>query len=83
MSQDAFIIDHVRTPRARRKGKFQSVHPADLLTYPLNAIVKRNKIQADKIEDVIMGCVTQTDEQGWCVARAAILAAGWPYTGKI
>ena len=77
---NAFIVDHCRTPRARRKGKFQSVHPVDLLAYPLEAIVTRNKIQADQIEDTIIGCVTQTDEQGWCVARASTLAAGWPIT---
>jgi acetyl-CoA acetyltransferase family protein len=75
-----YIIDAVRTPRAKRKGKFSSVHPVDLLTYPLNAIVKRNNISPDKIEDVIIGCVTQTNEQGWCVGRAAVLASGWPYT---
>jgi len=32
------------------------------------------------VEDVLVGCVTQTQEQGWCVGRAAVLAAGWPYT---
>ncbi|HMO02855.1 MAG TPA: thiolase family protein [Oligoflexia bacterium] len=76
--EDSFIVDAVRTPRARRKGKFSSVHPIDLLTYPLNAIVQRNNIKPESIEDVAIGCVTQTGEQGWCVARGAILAAGWP-----
>jgi acetyl-CoA acetyltransferase family protein len=76
----AFIIDAVRTPRAKKKGKFSTVHPADLLTYPLNALIARNKIPTDQVDDVIMGCVTQTQEQGWCIARAAVLAAGWPHT---
>jgi acetyl-CoA acyltransferase len=80
MSREAFIIDAVRTPRARRKGKYTSVHPVDLLTYPLNALKERNKIPLDQVEDVTMGCVTQTGEQGWCVARASVLAAGWPIT---
>lgn len=74
----AYIIDAVRTPRARRKGKFTTVHPIDLLTYPLNALVERNEIAPSSIEDVLVGCVTQTLEQGWCVGRAAVLAAGWP-----
>ena len=77
---EAYILDAVRTPRARRKGKYSSVHPADLLTYPLNALIERNKISPDQIEDVIAGCVTQIGEQGWCVARNSILAAGWPDT---
>ncbi|MCO6430607.1 MAG: thiolase family protein [Deltaproteobacteria bacterium] len=77
---DAYIIDAVRTPRAKRKGKFTTVHPVDLATYPLNAIVQRNKIEPGQIEDVILGCVTQAGEQGWCVGRAAVLASGWPHT---
>jgi acetyl-CoA C-acetyltransferase len=77
---DAFIIDAVRTPRSRRKGKFSSVHPADLLTFPLNALKNRHRLPVDQIEDVVMGCVTQTGEQGWCIARSAVLAAGWPHT---
>jgi acetyl-CoA acetyltransferase family protein len=78
--ETAFIVDAVRTPRAKRKGKFSSVHPADLLTYPLKALVARNKISPELVEDVVMGCVTQTGEQGWCVARSSVLAAGWPIT---
>jgi acetyl-CoA acetyltransferase family protein len=76
----AFIIDAVRTPRARRKGKFTTIHPSDLLTFPLNSIISRNKIDPATIQDVLVGCVTQTLEQGWCVGRAAVLAAGWPFT---
>ncbi|RIL12348.1 MAG: hypothetical protein DCC75_00610 [Proteobacteria bacterium] len=75
---DSFIVDAVRTPRARRKGKFSTLHPVDLLTFPLNALKERNKFDPAAIEDVVMGCVTQTGEQGWCVARSSVLAAGWP-----
>lgn len=78
--KDTFIIDAVRTPRAKKKGKFINIHPADLLTYPLNALKNRNKIEAGAVEDVLVGCVTQTGEQGWCIGRQAVLAAGWPIT---
>lgn len=78
--RDALIIDAVRTPRSKRKGKFSSVHAIDLMTYPLNAIKDRNRIAPEQVEDVVFGCVTQTQEQGWCVARAGVLAAGWPIT---
>lgn len=77
---NAFIVDAVRTPRARRKGKFSAIHPVDLLTYPLNALLTRTGVPSAAIEDVVIGCVTQTGEQGWCVGRAAVLAAGWPHT---
>ncbi|MCL4118148.1 UNVERIFIED_CONTAM: hypothetical protein GTU68_028113 [Idotea baltica] len=76
----SYLIDAVRTPRARRKGKFSSVHPVDLLTYPLKSLIERNQIAPDEINDVITGCVTQAGEQSWCVARTAILASGWPHT---
>lgn len=78
--KQAYIVDSVRTPRARRKGKFSTVHPVDLLTYPLNALVTRSKLAPEVVEDVLVGCVTQTLEQGWCVGRAGVLAAGWPFT---
>ena len=77
---EAFIVDAVRTPRARRKGKLAKVHPVDLLTYPLNELTKRTGVAPELVEDVLVGCVTQTLEQGWCVGRAGVLAAGWPYT---
>lgn len=74
----ALIIDAVRTPRGKRKGKLSGVHAVDLLTYPLNALVKRNALDPKLVEDVLVGCVTQTMEQGWCVGRRSVLAAGWP-----
>jgi len=76
----AYIVDAVRTPRARRKGKFAGTHPADLLTYPLNALMSRNNLAPASVEDVLVGCVTQTLEQGWCVGRASVLASGWPFS---
>ncbi|MBN8547936.1 MAG: thiolase family protein [Deltaproteobacteria bacterium] len=76
--EKALIIDAVRTPRARRKGKFSAIHAVDLLTYPLNALKERNNLATEQVQDVVIGCVTQTQEQGWCVGRASVLAAGWP-----
>lgn len=76
--RNAFIVDAVRTPRAKKKGLLSNLHPVDLMTYPLNALLERQPVSADFIEDVVLGCVTQTGEQGWCVARKAVLAAGWP-----
>lgn len=80
MKTPVFIVDAVRTPRARKKGKFSRIHPVDLLTYPLNALIQRNNIDPAVVDDVSVGCVTQTLEQGWCIGRSAVLAAGWPIT---
>jgi acetyl-CoA acetyltransferase family protein len=75
---DAYVVDACRTPRGRRKGSLAGVHPVDLLIAPMAAMVERTKIDPRQIEDVVIGCVTETDEQGACVARSAVLAAGWP-----
>ncbi len=76
--REALIIDAVRTPRGRRKGSLAEVHPIDLLCVPLRALVERNQLDPAHIEDVVIGCVTETGEQGTNIARGAVLAAGWP-----
>ena len=75
---EAYIIDACRTPRGRKKGTLSEVHPMDLFTVPLKAIVERNGIDPKEVDDVVVGCVTETDEQGTNIARGAVLAAGWP-----
>jgi len=77
MSQ-AYIVDAVRTPRGKREGSFKYTHPIDLAAVPLEALVKRNKIDPLKIEDVLYGVVSQRGEQDNVIAREAVLAAGWP-----
>ncbi len=75
---EAYIIDACRTPRGRRKGSLSEVHPIDLVGVPLNTILKRTGVEAREIDDVVLGCVTETGEQGTNIARGAVLAAGWP-----
>jgi len=75
---DAFIIDAVRTARGRRKGSLSETHPIDLLVAPLKAVVERNGVDPARVEDVVIGCVTETGEQGSNLARSTVLAAGWP-----
>jgi acetyl-CoA acyltransferase len=75
---EAYIIDACRTARGRRKGSLSETHPIDLLITPLRAVVERNGIAPAEVEDVIVGCVTETGEQGANLARSAVLAANWP-----
>ncbi|MGH8911088.1 MAG: thiolase family protein [Acidimicrobiia bacterium] len=75
---NAVIVDAVRTPSGRRNGKLKDIHPVDLASIPLRALVERNDIDPGLIEDVIMGTVSQTGEQGLNVGRNAALAAGYP-----
>ncbi|HEY5224509.1 MAG TPA: thiolase family protein [Microbacteriaceae bacterium] len=80
MSNDAVIIDVVRTPSGRGKpgGALNGVHPVDLLADLLAELVRRNDLDPDLIDDVIAGCVGQVGEQSFNVARNAALAAGFP-----
>ncbi len=75
---EAVIVDFVRTAMGKRKGSLSGVHPVDLASLPLKALLERTKIDPALIEDVIMGCVTQTGEQGMNIARGAALAADLP-----
>src|SRR5262249_60570051 len=65
-------------PLGLGKGSLAGVQPVDLCIAPMAAMVARTGIDPRQIEDVVIGCVTETDEQGACVARSAVLAAGWP-----
>ncbi len=75
---DAYIVDGVRTAMGKKKGTLSHVFPVDLVPPLLNALVERNGIDPVAVEDVILGCVTPVGEQGWNIARMAVLAAGWP-----
>lgn len=76
---DAFIFDHVRTPRARGKadGGLHEVTPVWLASRPLVALAERNRLDTGAVEEVVMGCVNPVGEQGGNIARMAVLAADW------
>jgi acetyl-CoA acetyltransferase family protein len=78
--QNAVIVDVIRTPLGKRNGRLKDWHPVDLAAQTLKALVERNDLDPELIEDVIMGCVMQVGEQALNVARNAVLAAGLPET---
>ncbi|MGZ5959287.1 MAG: thiolase family protein [Myxococcaceae bacterium] len=75
---EAFVIDAVRTPRGKRKGSLAGVHAVDLAAHVLGAALERSGVPGERVEDVVLGCVTQIGEQAFDVARGAVLAAGFP-----
>ncbi len=75
---DVFIYDALRTPRGRGKqnGALYEVKPVHLLEVALRALQKRSGFNATDIDDMIIGCVTPTGDQGFNIARTAMLEAG-------
>lgn len=80
--RDAVIVDGIRTPMARSKGgAFKHVRAEELSARLINALFERNpNVDPADVEDVIWGCVNQTLEQGWNVARNAALMSVLPHT---
>lgn len=74
----AMIVDGVRSPFGKRKGSLAELHPSDLAALVLKGLMQRTAVDPREVDDVILGCVTQTGEQGTCIARAAALSAGFP-----
>ncbi len=76
---DAFIYDHVRTPRGRGKadGALHEVTALNLAAQALGAVKNRNKLKPGMIDDVVLGCVDPVGEAGGDIARAAALVAGF------
>lgn len=75
----AYIYDAVRTPRGKgkRSGSLYEVKPIDLLRTCLDALRQRNDLDTSQVEDLIIGCVTPVGDQGYNIAKAAALFAGW------
>jgi acetyl-CoA acyltransferase len=74
----AVIVDAVRTPLGRRNGSLKDWHPVDLAAHTLRAVVERNDLDPELIDDVIMGCVSQVGDQAGNIGRNAALGAGFP-----
>ncbi|OFE14242.1 acetyl-CoA acetyltransferase [Humibacillus sp. DSM 29435] len=78
MTREAVIVDAVRTPVGRRGGQLRDWHPVDLLAHTLAHLVQRSGVDAERLDDVIVGCAIQRGEQSGNVARNALLGAGLP-----
>lgn len=83
--RDAQIVDAVRTPRGRGRslasktpGALAHIHPQNLAAQVLAALIERTGVPAGDIGDVVLGCVTQVDDQSSNIARHSVLTAGFP-----
>jgi acetyl-CoA C-acetyltransferase len=76
---DAFIYDHVRTPRGRGKpdGALHEVTALKLVAQMLAGLRERNGLDPALVDDVVLGCVDPVGEAGGNIARMAALVAGY------
>ncbi|MGA1722768.1 MAG: steroid 3-ketoacyl-CoA thiolase, partial [Ilumatobacteraceae bacterium] len=79
-ARDVVIVEAVRTPVGRRNGSLAGVHPAELLSTALAALIARSGIDPGEVEQVVGGCVSQGGEQSFNITRTAWLSAGLPLT---
>lgn len=79
---DAVIVDFARTPMGRSKGgSYRNTRAEKLSADLVNGLLARNEsLNPADIDDVIWGCVNQTLEQGWNVARMMQLLTNIPHT---
>lgn len=76
--KEAVIVDAIRTPIGRYGGVLKSIRPDDLAAIAIKAIVDRNKLDPETVEDVLLGAANQAGEDNRNVARMALLLAGLP-----
>ncbi len=78
--QDAYIAAAIRTPIGKApRGAFRHVRPDDLLVHAIrSALAQVPKLDPKAIEDAFIGCAMPEAEQGWNIARVAVLLAGLP-----
>ena len=76
--RDAVIIDAVRTPIGRYGGVLSTVRPDDLAARVIEAVVERNGLPPDAVDDVVFGCTNGAGEDNRNVARMAALLSGLP-----
>ena len=76
---DAYIYDHIRSPRGRGRanGSLHEVTPVDLAAQVLGTLRDRNDLDTRLVDDVVFGCTAPVGEQGSCIARMAALNADY------
>ncbi len=80
---EALVFDAVRTPRGKGKvnGSLHATKPVDLVVGLMHELLARhNQFDPNRIDDVVLGCVSPVGDQGADIAKTAALKAGLPDT---
>jgi 3-oxoadipyl-CoA thiolase len=76
--KEAVVIDAVRTPVGKYGGVLKDVRSDDMAALCITEITRRNNLDPNKVEDVILGCSNQAGDDNRNVGRMALLLAGFP-----
>src|SRR5881398_1247204 len=82
-STDALVFDAIRTPRGKGKsnGSLHTVKPVDLVVGLMHELLSRNPdLDPNRVDDVVLGCVSPIGDQGGDIAKTAAIKAGLPDT---
>ncbi len=74
----SYILDAARSPIGKRNGSMAAAHPVDIASSVLKDLIKRTHIDPGEIDDCIVGCVGQVNEQGMNIARNIVLSSDLP-----
>ena len=78
---EAVIVSTARTPLCKSwRGALNQTHGAKMGGHVVHAALERAKLDADEVEDVIIGCANPEGATGWNIARQIALRAGCPVT---
>ncbi len=77
--RNAYIYESLRTPRGKGKpsGALYELKPIDLLAALFIALQKQCNLDTSLVEDALIGCVSPIDDQGYNIAKSALLHANW------
>src|SRR6195952_2346837 len=80
---DALVFDAIRTPRGKGKsnGSLHGTKPVDLVVELMHEILVRNeRLDPNRVDDVVLGCVSPVGDPGADIAKTAAIKAGLPDT---
>src|SRR5205809_3991663 len=80
---DALVFDAIRTPRGKGKvnGSLHTTKPVDLVVGLMHELLIRNeRLDPNRVDDVVLGCVSPVGDQGADIAKTAAIKAGLPDT---
>ena len=81
-ANDVVIVDAARTALGRSKnGVFRNVRAENMSAELIEKLLDRNPgVNPAEVDDVIWGCVNQTLEQGWNIARMITVLTRLPHS---